>query len=186
MKKIVLTKKKTIIGSLALVLVIVGSSFSVWALSTNKGVIMTAPEKAVVWEPAIATQNGEYIYFQYSNSYKLEKLPATPSDPENYELTANTNFEKHVAVIVHKLDNTGLNGFTGYTSRNSRTDLYDKQDVMVGQEPAVEFVKKDQTERTVFILRGNYVAVFAFVTTSRYDDIDTEITTMLNSFNWKQ
>lgn len=186
MKKLVLGRKKTIIGSLILGLIIIGSSFSVWALSTNKGVIITSPERAKLHAPAIATLDGSYIYFKYSDSYKVEKLPPNDGDLEGYDLTANTNYEKHLAVAVHQLDSTGLNSFTGYTSRDSRTDIYDKQQIMVGQEPATEFTKNDHTEKTIFIPRGDNVAVFSFVTTSRYDDIDSEITAILNSFSWKQ
>ena len=185
MKKLKLGRKKTIIGSLIIGLIIIGSCFSVWALSTNKGLIVTPPDRAPARAPAIATLTGKQIEFQYPDSYKLETLPPTASDPESYELTANTNYEKHLAVIIHRLDVSGLNGFTGYTSRNNRSDIYDKQQIMVGDSPAEEFTKKDLTEKTVFIPHGNFVGVFSFVVTSRYDDIDNEIAATLNTFNWK-
>ena len=186
MKKNTLGRKKTIVGSLIIGLLIVGSSFTVWAVTINKGIILAAPEKVPVHAPAIVVLNGDYIDFKYSDSYKLETMPANASDVESYYLTANTNYEKHLAVAVHRLDAAGLNGFTGYTSRNARTDVYDKQEIIVGQEPALEFTKKDLTEKTIFIPHGNDVALFSFVTTSRFDDIDTEITAILNSFMWKQ
>ena len=167
-------------------LLIVGGAFSVWALTVNKGIITAAADRAPVRAPATVALNGQSIDFTYSDSYKLEKLPPTAIDVESYYLAANTNFEKHLAVAVHRLDNFGLNGFTGYTSRNARTDVYDKQQITVGQEQAIEFTKKDLTEKTIFIPHGNETALFSFVTTSKYDDIDTEIADILSSFRWKQ
>lgn len=186
MKKIVLGRKNSVITSVVVGLVIASGAFTIWALSTNKGDIMAAPDSAAPHAPALATLDGAYVSFKYSDSYKRETLPTDSDNLEGYDFTANTNYEKHLAVTVHRLDTTGLNAFTGYTARDSRTDLYDKQQLTVDQSPAIEFSKKDHTEKTIFITRGTSLAVFSFVTTSRYDNIDSEITAILNSFMWKQ
>ena len=51
--------------------------------------------------------------FQYIDSYKVAAMPGNSSNFESYELTANTDYEKHLGVAGHDLDASGLNGFSG-------------------------------------------------------------------------
>ena len=185
MKKLKLGRKKTIIASLIIGLILIGSSFSVWALSTNKGVIYAAPSSAPVHTPVITTLDGNYIYFQYKDSYKRDLEQPNNGSLESYTFTADTNYQKHLSVMVQRLDAANLSNFPSYTARLSQPKLYEKKIIMTSQGAANEFIKKDGTEKTIFALQGSNVAVFSFVTISQYDDVDSEIAAIMNSFRWK-
>ena len=178
-------KKSLLTGFVALIILAGGLAIS-WATATNKGIVINATATNPSHAPAIAMLDGTYISLKYKDIYKIKVQAPSPADLESYYLTANSNYEKHLAVIVHSLDTSGIRGFTGFTSRDSQPDLYDKKSITVASEPATEFIKKDLTERTIFISRANRVAVLSFVSTSQYDDLEGEITAIVNSFSWKQ
>ena len=177
-------RNKLVITGLSLLLLTVGG-LGAWAMTTNKGTIVAVPENNRK-QAALRTLNTTNIYFQYADNYKLEKILAGGNDLEMYNLSADTNYEKHLAVAVSNLNSYGLDNNSGFAARKTRTDVYDEQEIVVANAPAFEFSKKDHTEKTVFIPHGAEVAVFSFVTGSNYDDLDSEIMALLSSFKWKQ
>ncbi len=160
--------------------------FGAWAMTTNRGTVLTPPDRVVKHGPASQQLDGIYISFAYNGIYELKKQPSTPNDVEMYYLTANTNYEKHLAVDVSRLPGGSLDNYVSYTARDSRKDVYTKQDITVDGGPATEFVKNDTTERTVFVPHGDKVLTLSFVSASVLDDSQSEVNSLLSSFHWKQ
>ena len=186
MKKITLGRKQTIIGSLAVALLILGSSFTVWALSTNKGEIIASPASQPVHASGTAAIDGTYIYFIYDDTFKRDTPQFDNGTLETYILTANTNYEKHLSVSVQRLETNSLTSLPSYTARESHPDLYHKQQISADGTVVNEYIKKDNAEKTIFIQKTNTVAIFSFTTASQYDDLDSQIDTIMRSFKWKQ
>ncbi len=160
--------------------------FGAWAMAGNYGAVVTTVDRTARHEPTTRRLNGTYIALAYSSLYELKKLPITSSDVEGYYLSASTNYEKHLAVDVYKLPGAVLSSYVSYTARDSRKDLYQKQNVTVDGGPATLFVKNDNTERTVFATYRDKVLTLSFVSTSSQDNLQTEINTLLSTFHWKQ
>lgn len=178
---------KYIWGGVALVVVIGVAGGIIWSMSSNQGTVITqAPNRPADQPLTTKTVDGPYISFGYSSIYKMQKLPVTTDDLESYYLTASTNYEKHLAVTVSRLDGGVLSNFGGYSARSLHPELYSHQDVTVDGSPAVLVIKKDNTERTVFAAHGDRVVALAFVSIGGVEDVQAEIDGLLSTFHWKQ
>ncbi len=175
-----------ILSGVALLFIISVVGFGAWATAGNKGIVQMPPDRPLKHDPDKQKLDGKYISFEYNGVYDLKKQPSTSNDVEMYYLTANANYEKHLAVDVSRLTTGGLSNYVSYTARSGRKDLYTEQALTVDGGPATEFVKNDTTERTVFVPHGDKVLVLSFVSNSILDDLQTEIDDLLNSFQWKQ
>jgi hypothetical protein len=182
----VFTKRAYI--ALGLAVVVVGSSigFGVWAVSDNKGTIVSVKDDYKDdTRPKILDLNGRYINFKYSSMYQSVKQDAGGISLENYFLTANTNYEKHLAVAVYSLRDTNLESFSPYNVRLVQPSLYKRSEAVVAGNSVITFAKSDNSEQTVFIAHGDKVTSLSFTTTGSYDDLTSEVSTILQTFSWK-
>lgn len=156
-----------------------------WSSSSNQGQISSATAAAQTRLPAYLNYDGTYIAFRYASKYQVEKLPVADSNLELATLTANTSFGKKLAVSVAKTEDGTLDTNSAFILRKSHQDLYSVRSITVGSGKAIAYTKNDGLEETVFIPRGNKVAMFSFSTTGTVDNLKTESETLLSSFEWK-
>lgn len=157
-----------------------------WASAGSQGQIVdVAPDKKVVHGPAFQNYSGTYMTFSYPSMYKIHQLAAKDALLENAMLTADTNYDKRLAVSVSKQTDGGLGNNGAYLLRQSQPDTYTSSHIGVNGSPAIVWIKKDGLEQTVFIPHGDKVAMLAFTTTGNLDNLQPEVTALLASFRWK-
>lgn len=169
---------------LPVVLVAAVAGVSVWALSINRGTVTPTPDRSAD-TPTIKHLAGSYLSFNYSSIYSVDPAHLGTNELEAYNLTTATSYEKHVAIAVTRLT-VPLDQDTDYSSRKTHPELYTQQSLITPAGTAVEFIRQDGTERTVFLTHGTMVASLAFVSMSKLDDVQSEITTMLDTVQWEQ
>lgn len=181
------SRKRTILlASVALVIISIVAIGFFLASADNKGVIVDAPVNSDKHGPTIKDFSGKFIFFRYSGIYDPKNSTLGDTDLEASVLTANTNYDKHIAVAVSRPQGGQLDYFSPYIARKTRTDLYQRQDLTVAGASAVLFIKQDNTERTVFIPHDGMIATLSFVSGGTYDDLQSEINQLLTTFSWKQ
>ena len=145
---------------------------------------MAAPSK-VVHGPASLDFISPYIYFSYSSTYQAVRQPPAGTSLQMAMLSADTSYQKHLAVAVFPLDAGGLDGFSPYAVRKVQPALYKRADVPVKGGTAIVFSKADNSEITAIIPHADKLATLSFTTASSYDDLSTEVNALLKSFYWK-
>lgn len=186
MKVSTYTKRAYIVSGLAAVVVASSIGFSAWAVSDNKGMIVSVKnDYKDATGPKILDLNGRYINFKYGSMYQSVKQDAGGISLENYYLTANTNYEKHMAVAVYSLQDDNLESLSPYRGRLIQPELYKHSSSVVAGNPVIIFSKNDGSEQTVFITRADKVASLSFTTTGSYDDLTSEVAAILQTFSWK-
>jgi hypothetical protein len=157
-----------------------------WASAGSQGQIVNAPpDKKVIHGPAYQNYDGPYMTFSYLSTYQNHKLDAKDPDLDLAMLTADTNYDKRLAVSVSKLTGGGLDNNSAYLLRQSQPDTYTSSNISVNGSSAIVWIKKDGLERTVFIPHGDKVAMLAFTTTGNLDNLQPEVDALLASYRWK-
>ena len=180
-------KRAQIIGitSAVIVLLVIGG-FVVWASSSNNGTIeQAAPGKAAVRGPSILNYQSPYINFSYSSVYQVGHNAEAGVSIEASMLSADTNYQKHLAVTVNRLDATGLDGFSSYVVRKIQPTLYVRTDTTVDGNPATIFTKSDGREVTVYLTHAKLMTTLSWSTDSASDNLTAEARAVLSSFHWR-
>lgn len=178
--------KKQYVAIPVVVLVVAVAGVIAWSSAGNKGQISDTRASTPVRLAAYQDYNGSYMSFRYASKYQVQKLPAADNNLELATLTANTVFEKKLAVSVAKAEDGTLNANSAYILRKSHPELYSAQTLTVDGAPATAYTKNDGLEETIFIPRGNKVAMFSFSTAGTVDNLSAEANELLASFTWKQ
>lgn len=164
------------------ILVAVGVSV---AMSGNPGEITEAPVRKVTQPAKDQLYDGKHIQFTYKGMYHVSRPNNTGEDLELATLTANTNYEKHLAVAVSPLPGSKLENNSSYNLRKNTPETYKSRIVTIDGGMAIIYVK-DTSEQTAFIQQGDKVVVLAFTTTpSNFDDLQSEVDALLKTFHWK-
>jgi hypothetical protein len=178
-------RKKTVTLVIVSLVLLLAAAFYYSISRPNQGKIINTPEsqRAV---PADRTLHGIYMTINYSGSYNAQRLAAKDNDLELYMLTANTNYDKRIAVSVSKLQEGNLVTNSAYNLRKTHTELYSNRTKPVDGGTASIWTKTDGSEETVFIPKGTRVAVLSFTTNSSLNELQTEVDKVLNTFKWKE
>ena len=179
------TRKGLILTAIVALVAISLLGFTLWVTSINKATIEIVPDRIVNRKTGSEILDGKTIRFKHSSSYGVRQSDVSSQEIEAYYLTADTNYEKHLAVSVVKLGPGALLGETSYTSRKLRTDLYSERDLTINGAIVIRYVKNDNTEQTAYVVNGNNLAVFSFTSNSQYDDVQAESIALLSSLTWK-
>ena len=171
---------------IGLVAAVIAAGIFMWATAGNKGVVTDSPDKTKERGSAVKDLSGTYIFFRYASTYDLKKSALGDADKEAYQLTASTNYEKHIAVAVSLPANGQLDNFSPYIARKTHPELYDRKDFIVAGDPAVLFIKHDLTERTVLITHNGMVATLSFVSQGSAEELQPEVDQLLTTFSWRQ
>lgn len=157
-----------------------------YANSANKGRIVTADARPRTVTPANKTYTGKYMSFVYPGTYRTEARPAQGVDLEVAMLSADTNYDKRLAVSVSDLPGGLLDNNSAYKLRSTYTNLYASRALNTPGGAATVWVKRDNSEQTAFIQKGNRVAVLSFTTANTSEDLTAEVNALLGSFKWSQ
>jgi hypothetical protein len=182
-----ITRKKKLA---VVVFVIVGVTAGIyfWLNSENSGEIRTpSASEAPAAIPQYKNYDSENVRFEYLGKYTFQDLPATAGDKEVKKFTANTVYDKNISFIVSDLPGGKLENNSAYILRNTRTDLYKKRTLKYNGQDLTVWVNNNQKEQTVFITKGNQVAIFAFTQDlgDTIPDMTPEVDRLISSFEWK-
>ncbi len=181
--------RRRYIGAFAGLAVVLSAAVTAWASASNTGQILTPAKKTLAQSQAQAqtsqTYDGSYMTFRYSGQYQAHSRAAKDMDLELSMLTADTNYDKRLAVSVSNLPGGSLDNNSAYLLRKSQPFIYSSRQVSVDGGTAVVWTKTDGLEQTVLIPHGDKVAVLAFSTVGTVDDLQSEVDTLLTTFQWK-
>jgi len=178
-------RQKSIAAAAVLLLLMVGA-VGFWSLSGNDATISNqTPATATKRGPAYQTYDGQYMSFEYPSIYTASKLPAKDNDLELVMLTADTTYQKQLAVALSTLPDGKLDSNSAYKLRSTQTENYHLQKITVDGAAAEQADRLDGTEVTVFIPRAGKVAVLAFSETGGLDSLQPEVAKLLTSYHWK-
>jgi hypothetical protein len=157
-----------------------------WAGTPRQATIV----KSVSSKSAITTYydnslDGTYMSFKYSGKYIVRKDGPKDNYLELYTLSADTHYDKRILASVANLPDGRLQSDGGYIFRQKSPALYNSKSIQLGDASATIWVKKDGSEQTAMVPRGNKLAVISMVTASTSDNIDKEMEALLNTFKWK-
>ena len=157
----------------------------VWSMSGNQATIVNTPVKKAATPVKDQLYDGKYVRFNYKGIYQVSRSKDIGNDLELATLTANTNFEKYLAVEVSLLPASQLENNSGYNLRKNTPDTYKSRTQSVDRGTAIIYTK-GVSEQTAFIQYGDKVVVLAFTTTpNNFDNLEPEIDALLKSFHWK-
>lgn len=169
----------------ALLIIIVTLAVFLWSTASNKANVTNPPPIITPSRIGHKIFNGQYVAFEYTSRYAPKTLAAKDSDLELYMLTADTSYEKRLVVSVSRLPGGLLSQNSAYALRSTSTTDYRLETQTIDGSQAVVAIKADGSERTIFIPRGEQIAVLSFVTKSPSDDIASESQRLLSTFHWK-
>ncbi len=176
-------KKALLIVAVAVTMVVMG--FIVWSQQGNdSATIVNRSSNNAQQAPSFEKFNGKYMTFDYRSVYDSETLQAKDGDLEVTSLTAYNGFQKSLAIAVTDYTN-GFDTNSAYKLRTAQTNVYERRDIQVQGKPALEFIRRDGTEVTVFVPNGKLLATLAFVSNGGQEDLMPEVNAVLASFSWK-
>lgn len=157
----------------------------VWSTSGNQATISQVPTTTTTKRgPTSKEYTGAYMHFTYPSVYFANKLAAKDNDLELAMLSADTTYPKQLAVAVSKLDGNGLDNNSTHQLRQSQPQNYTRSTVTVDGGTAEQWRRVDGTEITVLIPHGSMVASLSFTATGSLDDLQPEVTKVLESYHW--
>jgi hypothetical protein len=156
-----------------------------WASTPKQGTITNTSSSRVQTTYYDKKLEGTYMSFQYSGKYIAKTETVTNGDLERYTLSADTHYDKRILASVADLPDGRLESNGAYIFRQKSPDSYIYRKMQVNSGMIGVWVKKDGTEQTAMIPRGNKVVVISLVTASTNDDLAKETDALLNTFRWK-
>lgn len=186
MKRNLITKKhlKIIIPIIAVVGVAIW--FMAWMTSPKQGKVQTPSVTQKTATPvADRTLDGTYVTFTYSGSYSVKSEGPKNNDLEIHTLSAAKNYDKRTIVSVSNLSDGQLGSYGAYIYRKLDTNTYTTRKVTVAGTTVDSWVKKDGSEQTIFLPKGNKIATITFTTASTNEQLTPEVDALLKTFRWK-
>lgn len=178
-------RKRTFITftSILVIIIAVGLWFITWSKAANEGTISAPITKNIPVTYTDKSLSGTYVGFSYSGKYTIRDEVAKDMDIERHTLTADTRYDKRILVSV---SNGQLSTNGAYIFRQHAPNQYASRNVPAGNGTAEVWVKKDGTEQTAFIVKGDKVAMISFVTANTSEDLTSETNALLTTFKWEK
>lgn len=180
-------KRSKIIVPAVIVILVIGSvaSFVLWASKPHQGRVTNASSsrETVAYQDKLL--EGTYFQFVHSSNYSIKKEAALNGEIERYTLSAGTRYDKRLLAAITNLPDGQIDSYGAYIYRKSSADVYSMRKIQSGSNTYNVWVRKDGTEQTAMIQRGNKLALITLVTANPKDDLTTEMDALLNTFKWK-
>lgn len=124
---------------------------------------MEALQKSIAPTPAAnPTLSGTHIIFTYPAVFDEVEHPANWSNTtERYTLSSKSDYRKTIQAYVENAP--GGQGDSGYMYRSQDKTDYQPVSVKVMGEPALVFVKSDNSERTLYWQHAGHVVIMSAV-----------------------
>lgn len=181
--------KKRILIVIPIILIIgVVVLIILWAQAPSRGRVspVSAANKPV-HAPSIKELNGNYLSFQYGGEYTARAEAPRDSALERHALAASTHYHKQILVSVVTLPDGQLRSNGDYVYRQKSTNLYTNRKFQTKGEVVDVWVKRDGTEQTVMVPRGDKAAVVSLVTGPGANvDLTTEMNALLMTLEWEK
>jgi hypothetical protein len=182
-------KKSYIIATIVLLLVAGLIAWGVmWMHMPARGKVMPTPPISAGTTSLINKRlSGKYISFEYKGEYTAQTDKSENGSLERYTLGAGTQYSKEIHISVSELPDGKLEANGDYIYRQKSMDVYSSRNLNTGHGIYKIWVKKDGTEQTAMVPKGDKVAVISFVIGNGSNiDVTTEINALLQSLEWKK
>ncbi len=174
------------IGITLVAVVILIIALMIWSSGSNKAAIDNQDSQVTVKHgPTSKQYSGAYMSFTYPSVYFVSRQAAHDDDLELAMLTADTTYQKQLAVAVSKLEANNLENSSAHKLRASQPDQYTKSTITVDGGTAEQWKRHDGTKITVLIPHNSMVASLSFTAIGGLDDLQPEVTKVLTSYHWK-
>jgi len=144
-----------------------------------------AMQKAIQPTPTgLPTLTGQYIAFSYSGVFdSVKSLVNLPNTAERYAIGSKGDYRRSIIVTVENRTPT-LDEDSGYKYRTLNPALYRAQVVKVPGGSAVVMIKSDNTERTLYFLHGERLAIVSVTSSNGTDTLEAYISAITASIRW--
>jgi hypothetical protein len=187
-----MNRVKQVIFGLAILIVVAGvlvvAYFVFLGNSSVSGTV--APKKAASERPEThknLTLKANYFNLEYPDTYLTQTTQVRDKQAlEQFLLTANTFYDKQMAITIRQLPSTDISDDGSYKLRISKPDKYKQQAMQSAAGPAQVFVNQESDEQTIFIQKGKLLATIALTSDGADDDLSNEVKGLLAGFRWTQ
>jgi hypothetical protein len=162
-------------------------SVATWANSDNAGVVeihaTPLPQATVAYKEYVSGN----VSFRYPGIYTIHQtaVKGTNGTYAQASFKADTTYEKHISLQVDDLPGGTLTNSSANNLRQNSPDEYTSRNFTVDGLQAIVWVKKDGTEQTVLVPRGNQVVTMSFVQIGSQNDMTPEVNALLTTLKWK-
>lgn len=160
----------------------------IWAQAPARGSVsfVSTPSKTASPLPDKKLE-GTYISFQYRGEYSARVEDPANSDLERHTLDANTQYNKQILASVVILPGGQLQGNGDYLYRQKSTNTYINRKLHTNGSSIDIWVKKDGTEQTAMVQRGERAAVVSLITDPGVDtNLTVEMNELLKTLEWNK
>jgi hypothetical protein len=181
-------KKQFIIIIIILSIIGVISWLVIWMQTPARGSVSLTSTTNKTMPPLHAKKlDGTYVSFQYGGEYSAQTEEAANNDLERHTLNASTHYNKQILASVVELPGGLLQHNGDYVYRQKSTGTYANRKFQVNGRAIDVWVKRDGTEQTAMVPKGDKAAVVSLVTGPGANvDLTTEMDTLLKTLEWKK
>lgn len=143
----------------------------------GKIIIKSDSEKEILVKGKIKYEN-EYFLFYYPDDY------LSRSEETTFWLTGKTGVNESLTVISKKFGEA-IEEEPAVKMRQVKREEYDEENINIAGTKGLLFVKKDQSERTIFVLKNGVLISFSMTTSSNDEKIIEKFEEMIESWEWR-
>lgn len=150
----------------------------IWGKRPKYGhIIKSSAQITVVPKEKIKYEN-EYFLFYYPDDY------LSRSEGNTFWLTGKTGVSESLTVISKKFGEA-IEEDSAVKMRQVKIEEYDEEKIKIAGADGLFFVKKDQSERTAFVLKNGVLISFSMTANSNDEKIVKKFEEMIESWEWK-
>lgn len=160
----------------------------IWSQAPSRGkVVPVSALNNAAKTDSVKKLDGAYISLQHRAEYEVQKGTASNNDLERYTLSASTQYNKQILASVVNLPGGQLKSNGDYIYRHKSPETYTSRKLQVKDKVIDVWVKKDGTEQTAMIPRGDKAAVVSLVAAAGANlQLTTEMNELLHSLEWQK
>ena len=142
----------------------------------GKIIVNNASEKKMVIKGNIKYEN-DFLSFEYPDNYEK-----TGKDDDLW-LYGRLGTAESFTLLCRDFGEN-INEDSGVKMRQVKTQEYDEENIKIAGVEGLLFIKKDQSERTVFILRNKKLISLSMISRSNGGEAEEKFQKIIDSWQW--
>jgi hypothetical protein len=151
--------------------------------TTDSGI--EAVKKSIQPKPAaLPTLTGQFISFSYPNVFdSVKTLNNLPTTAERFAIGSKANYRRSIIVTVENKTAT-YDDDSGYKYRSMTPSLYRQEQVKLPSGLGVVMVKTDNSERTLYWVHGDKLAIVSVTSSNAGDTLEAYVAVIASTIRW--